>query len=598
MSALEDHYIALLKRTLESEFVPSLPPLVDQTRPIEEQREKNLARAFSAFALRNICGISRQDAAQSVIDDFDDYGVDAIYYHAPTETLYLVQAKLKAGKQVNQEESLAYCQGASKLIKQDFDDFNEHVKKRQVDIEDALADCCHIKLVVAHIGAGISEHAKQALNEFLSDGNPGDERLVQTFIDYDSKCVVDDLQGAKAYERINTDLLLYQWSSIKLPRVTYFGLVKLLDLVALHQKHDKALYAKNIRTFLGHKTPVNSSIQQTLATKPKDFVYLNNGVTALCEILDPKEITGNSKRLKIRGLSVINGAQTIASSAKFVSDNPASDISAARVSFTLIRAQSDGDFGKAVTRARNHQNQVSVSNFAALDDEQERLRREASYLGFHYSYKAEGPHSLSGPFRIGLDEATQALAMLQADPRYVVWLKKEPARLLDTDSSQYRALFSHAVTAFQLINSVLVNRFVQVRVQQEARSATGLTRLAYKHGNYAIAWVIAKRLKSAIDSTAVIDEAKLKSALSLPFDELRQTHWDKTRAATYLKGPLALFRNQTDTIPLLATIMIEHYDLLSDAVVDIKKNQHTAGEQYPEALFTYLVSKAPQIKDL
>jgi len=264
----------------------------------------------------------------------------------------------------------------------------------------------------------------------------------------------------------------------------------------------------------------------------------------------------------------------------------------------LIKAQSDGDFGKAVTRARNHQNQVSLSNFAALDDEQERLRREASYLGFHYRYKAEVPDTQVDRARIGLDEAAQALAMLQVDPRYVVWLKKEPAQLLDTQSDQYKALFSASVTSFQLINAVVVNRYVQRRMQEEARTATGAERLIYKHGNYAVAWVIAKRLKSAINSSAVIDGATLEIKLSAIFDQLRLTHLNHTTAATNLRGPLALFRNQTHTVPLLEKVMIENYDLSTDLAIPSKRSQHKAGQLYPEALFNYLVSKAPQIVDI
>ena len=42
-----------------------------------------------------------------------------------------------------------------------------------------------------------------------------------------------------------------------------------------------------------------------------------------------------------------------------------------------------------MTRARNHQNPVLSQNFAALDDEQERLRRELALLGVHYAYKPE-----------------------------------------------------------------------------------------------------------------------------------------------------------------------------------------------------------------
>ena len=72
------------------------------------------------------------------------------------------------------------------------------------------------------------------------------------------------------------------------PRLTYCGLIGLDALVKLHNTHGKALYERNIRTFLGHKTEVNISIQKTLAASPEDFFYLNNGVTALCEKVEPK----------------------------------------------------------------------------------------------------------------------------------------------------------------------------------------------------------------------------------------------------------------------------------------------------------------------
>ena len=97
---------------------------------MDQQRRKNLSRAFSAFALNRICGISVNDAVAAVVDDFDDFGVDAVYYHARSETLYLVQAKLKASEQFTQDEALAFCQGIRKLIKQDFTGFNKNVQDR------------------------------------------------------------------------------------------------------------------------------------------------------------------------------------------------------------------------------------------------------------------------------------------------------------------------------------------------------------------------------------------------------------------------------------------------------------------------------------
>jgi hypothetical protein len=601
MSALEQPYLVMLEQALDAEFVPHLPKLLDTTKLAADQQRKNRSRAFSAFALYNICSIPKIDAARAVIDDFDDYGIDAIYYHAPTETLYLVQSKLKAAEQFSQEEALAYCQGTRKLIKQDFSGFNKNVQDRKTEIEDALDNCSHIKLVVAHTGSGISKHAKNAIDELLADEDHGEERLEPQAIDYDSTRIVKDLRAAKAYEQIDTELWVQKCSTVSEPRVTYFGLVQLQDLVALHEKHGKALYERNIRTFLGHKTEVNTSIQRTLAAKPQDFLYLNNGVTALCQEIHPKgtkQAQGGRKKLKLRGFSVINGAQTIASSAKFLADNKDSDLSAAKVSLTLIKANVDGEFGKSVTRARNHQNPVLLANFAALDDEQERLRRDLAYLGIHYAYKAEAADGVIDECRIRIDEAAQALAMLQTDPRYVVWLKKEPAQLLDTASDQYKALFSTTLTAFQLANAVRLNRYVQNRMATEARSAAGQERLIYKHGGYALAWTLAKRLRGEINGTVLLDTAKVKAALSAPFDQLRQTLYDATLAAMYSKGPLALFRNQSDVLPLLQTVLITYYGLSADPVLDHKKALYKAGQPYPVELFAYLVTKAPQIGNL
>jgi len=596
MSPLQPHYLTLLEKALSDGFVPHLLPLLDTRRPDEEQRRKNLARAFSAFALHRICDISPIDAAKSVVDDFDDQGVDAIYYLAGTETLYIVQAKLKASEQFTLDEALAFCQGIRNLVMQDFSAFNQNVQNRLVEIEDAIENCSHIQLVIAHTGSGISAHAAAAIKDLVEEEH-GEERFVKNPIDYDASRVVHDLQGAKAYKRVDADVWIQKCSSVAEPRRTYFGLIQLNDLVKLHQKHGKALYDKNIRTFLGHKTEVNISIRQTLADNPKEFLYLNNGVAVLCQEIEPKGSKNIRKKLKVRGLSVINGAQTIASAARFLEEKNDADISDARVSITLIKASADGEFGKSVTRARNHQNPVSWSDFVALDDEQERLRRELAHLGIHYAYKAEVAENKADPLRIGIDEAAQALALFHNDPRFVVWLKKEPARLLDTGTDQYKELFSAALTAIRLANAVRFLRYVQSRTSVEGRGV-GPERLSYRHGNHALGWALAKRIKNEQQGARLLDDSKLRNSLGVPFDELRQIHWTETQKRLYLKGPLALFRNQTDTIPLLEAILINYYGLGADPVVSYKRNQQAIGRPYPKELFEYLISKAPQIGNL
>ena len=424
MSALEAHHFALLQKNLRERFVAHLPALLKLGEPAEKQAAKNLCRSFSAFALHHLTGITEAEAAKAVVDDFDDYGVDAIYYHPAGDTLYLVQSKLKATEQFSQDEALAFCQGIRKLIQQDFTGFNKNVQIRKADIEYALENCKLIQLVIAHTGSGISSHAKTAVDELLADESHAEERFVHPVVNFDSAKVVNSLHTSQAYQRVDARITVQKCGNVTEPKITYFGLIKLTDLVALHQKHGKSLYDKNIRTFLGHDTEVNASIRKTLAEKPDHFVYLNNGVTALCEHIDPKDVKNAKKKLDVFGFSVVNGAQTIASSAKFVADNPAVDIECARVAITLIQADGDKEFGKSVTRARNHQNAVVLSNFVALEDEQERLRRELAHLEIQYAYKAGAADGVPVESLIRADEAAYALALFHRDPRYVVWLKK------------------------------------------------------------------------------------------------------------------------------------------------------------------------------
>jgi hypothetical protein len=224
-------------------------------------------------------------------------------------------------------------------------------------------------------------------------------------------------------------------------------------------------------------------------------------------------------------------------------------------------------------------------------------RRELAYFHIHYAYKAEVVDDKTDPQRIGIEEAAQALSLFKNDPRYVVWLKKELARLLDTGTDQYKELFPSTLSAIQLANAVRFLRYVQSRTTVEGRGV-GAERLSYRHGIHAIGWVLAKRIIKEQQDAKLLDDAKLKNILVVPFDELRQIHWTETQRRLHLKGPLALFRNQTDTIPLLESILIAYYGLGADPALRHKRSQHVAGSPYPKALFDYLISRAPQIGNL
>lgn len=583
-----------MKKHLAQIYVPHLPKLL-QPKSADEDLKKNVDRSFAAFAIDHICRIDPKKAAKSVVDDFDDHGIDAIYYLARTKTLYLVQAKLKDTASFTQPEALAFAQGIRKIINGDYSGFNANVLARESTIRAALDHCDKIEVVIAHTGVGITANAAKAIDDLLADKAGGDARLCDSIYDFDAARTVSGLHSVNAVEPVDCRIRLHNHGSATDPKVAFYGTVALTALSDLHKKHGKALYQKNIRTWLGHNTPVNEAIRETLAANPARFQYLNNGVTALCEDIAPKGGKGTEYRdFELTGFSIINGAQTVASTANFVAENPAADLSEAKVMITLIKADAEGDFGKEVTRARNTQNDVKEIAFAALDEEQERVRRELQHLDIEYVYRVGETVTGYNPNRILVAEAIQALAMLELDPRFPVWMKRSLIDFQRTDGEPYKQIFSQSLSSIKLANAVRVYRYIREQVNGSVRGCWYEERKAYKHGEYAMAFVFAKQFRDAIGGNDLIDVGKLKTVGSAPYDTLRQHLWEVIQSISW-PGPLAISKNQDRTLNVIRRLMTRQYGLKGDPAIKALRAKYIVGQPYQVDLFKYLASKSVQI---
>jgi hypothetical protein len=255
---------AILKTHLEQVYVPHLPNLL-QPKSDDDDLKKNIDRSFSAFAIDHVCRLDPKKAAKAVVDDFDDHGIDAIYYHIRTKTLYLVQAKLKDTASFTQPEALAFAQGVRKLLNGDYSGFNANVLTRESAIRNAIDHCDKIEIVVAHTGEGITTNAAKAINDLLADKAGGDARLGTKILDFDAVSTVSGLHSVNAVEPVDCRITLHNHGSASEPKIAYYGTVALSVLSDLHKKYGKALYQKNIRTWLGHSTEVNEAIARQRA---------------------------------------------------------------------------------------------------------------------------------------------------------------------------------------------------------------------------------------------------------------------------------------------------------------------------------------------
>lgn len=164
----------------------------------------------------------------------------------------------------------------------------------------------------------------------------------------------------------------------------YIFLLNPKTIHGLFKKYKFNLFFKNVRNPL-YKSIYNQNIVNTLKNKPDAFWYFNNGLTAITKAMP--EIGQRAEKVKINGLQVINGAQTVFSI--YEAYENASQLERkimdtdARITMRLIRS-SDEDFSAEITRYTNSQNPMEDRDFVANDDIQQRLQNESFKTNYWY----------------------------------------------------------------------------------------------------------------------------------------------------------------------------------------------------------------------
>jgi hypothetical protein len=164
----------------------------------------------------------------------------------------------------------------------------------------------------------------------------------------------------------------------------YIFLLKPYTVYKLFNKFKYSLFFKNVRNPLPESN-YNKNIVETLKKKPNAFWYFNNGITAITKVIP--DIGEHAKSVKLTGLQVINGAQTVYSIYKTYEE--ASDLerkimdSDVRITFRLIRS-SDEEFNLDITRFTNSQNPMHDRDFVANDPIQKQLQLESFDTNYWY----------------------------------------------------------------------------------------------------------------------------------------------------------------------------------------------------------------------
>lgn len=144
---------------------------------------------------------------------------------------------------------------------------------------------------------------------------------------------------------------------------TLIGIIGGNELSALYRDYADALFAYNIRQFLGK--PQNKKIIGTAQERGDEFFYFNNGVTAICS-----DFKVNKNEITARNFQIINGAQTVVSirNATLQQENKVKDVE------VLIRIVETGElkttqkgFNKDIVTFNNTQNKIETWDFISND---------------------------------------------------------------------------------------------------------------------------------------------------------------------------------------------------------------------------------------
>lgn len=384
----------------------------------ENNDYNNLSKAFIHWYLKNHLFLEEQDIGEAIIDGSGDNGIDAILLNEEEKELTVMQFKFPneisgINSEINQADILKTFSGFNLLIdKTTRQKSNCHFSQFKERINDM--DIFSFKIYFVSFNKGIDAVANKEMvenfaNNFKKDYGSElqikihDKSIISNI--YEKMNRKNDLEITLSYKQLvsayDIDLM-----NIK----SYVGLVNGKSLMSSIENSIETIFDENIRLYEG-KTSVNNSIKAT-ASNPKEsemFYFYNNGVTIIC---DKVNNSPNKLSVSLKGVSIVNGCQTVTSLFDLFSQDKLEtgvDI------LTRIIEISDYNERMKITEYLNSQNPIKDSYFIAnhtiIRDLQKSLENKGYYLErqineFEYK-KHYGGNGLNNLIPIKLENVIQ-----------------------------------------------------------------------------------------------------------------------------------------------------------------------------------------------
>jgi hypothetical protein len=520
--------------------------------------DANLSRLLARYAIDMALGERAADGATliEITDGELDGGIDAVAVDPLTNMVVVVQSKWRRDGtgSVDLASVLKFVDGVRSLLDIDSSGIATCSAKAKAAVRAAMqTPGGHMRMVIATTAADdLSAPVREPFDRLLSvlndvgEGNPiadGSVFRQSTFFDALS-------QPDRAV--VDLDLQLLEWGRNPDPIPSFYGRVNAAQVAAWFAEHGSSLFAENIRVVLP-RSDINEEILRTIRDDPERFWYYNNGITVLADSIE-RSLAGAASRdaifLRLRGASVVNGAQTVSTLGRALTMGLETQLESVYVSIRTIEvAQEDPELARRITRFANTQNVVSAQDFVFLDEEQHRLAKELRLAGYEYILRSGEMPTIADPSKvIEVRQAAVALACASGELGHAVQAKREVSRLFDRDAGPYRAIFNGSVNGLMLHRSVDLVRAVDDLLDVEANKNDGVRSGVAVHGRRVIEYVLLSGIGKAslgnpdFDFASVLAEVPAKTDAAL--DGLTNVFPENSY-------PGNVFKNQTRCAELL-----------------------------------------------
>lgn len=435
------------------------------------------ANALSIYAIQHYWSVENIEsfAADSITDGGNDKKIDICAIDVNLGRALICQSSLspnwgKTAAKANKAGELTI--GVGWLLSADIDTIPAALRPKAEELRKGIIDGEIKKLELLFIHNAL---ASKNVKDELAAARSTAYDLVQKIAPNTEISVVAHEFGLKEiddlYKSNETDIVIEDW--LELPVNEFIerngkewkSIITSIPATWIREmanQHGAKLVSANFRDYLGARAAkgnINHQIKQTIASEPENFWVFNNGITALThEIRIDKE----TKTVKIRGISIINGAQTSGS----LGESDYDDAETASVLFRVVASKNETIVDKII-RFNNTQNKIVPTDQRSNAKVLKGLEETFGAKGLTFVIRRSNSRNSADSFFAA--DIARLLAAFHGDPQLGY---RNPSSIFDEDkvfdsvfspeiSMEHVYLLASLAHAYDLLKAKLVQKVVE-----------------------------------------------------------------------------------------------------------------------------------------